>query len=77
MTQVQDLIVPSDTYVIPDDAADPPSLIVADETLKLHSLFVWINNNGLVEGTLDGGSQIVAINERVAFKKKISYDPTK
>ena len=43
----------------------------------MRSLFVWINNNRLVEGTLDGGSQIVAINKRVAFEKKISYDPTK
>ena len=62
-TQIQDLAVPSDTYVIPDDATDPPSLIVADETLKLCLLFVWINNNRLVEGMLDGGSQIVMINE--------------
>ena len=77
MMQVQDLTVPSDMYVIPDDAADPPSLIVVDKTLKLHLLFIWINNNGLVEGTSDGRSQIVAINEQVAFEKKISYDPTK
>lgn len=54
------------------------STIVASESEKLRSLFTWVARTDTpTECTLDDGSQIVGINDQVAYALKIPYDPTK
>lgn len=65
---------------VAEDIGPPPNntKVVVDSQLKLRCIFVWINNQaGLIKGTIDGGSQIVAMSERKADEMKILYNPTK
>ena len=64
-------------FAVPGESSDEgPECIVAEDTHKLRSIFVWINGKGLVEATSDGGAQIVAINEKLCNELNIPYDPT-
>lgn len=58
----------------PADETDPQYTVVGDETEPIRSVSAWVNNGGLVECILDGGSEVIGIDAKVAAELDIAYN---
>jgi hypothetical protein len=53
----------------------PKTVVVAQESLGLRSVYPLVNGIGKVESLLDGGSQIVSMAKDTAIELKIAWNP--